>query len=128
MTCSATITINILDVNDNPPTAPDIYVNVSENSPPTTFIGRVVGTDVDTGLGGSIRYTLIGGNIGNAFTINNLDGVVTVLNNVIDRETLDEYTLTIQLNDLGSPSLTSNSTVNLYICYMCYCHDVCFNL
>ena len=114
LTCSATITVNIIDVNDNPPTAPDNSTTVRENSPPGTFVGRVVGTDVDTGLGGAIRYTLIDGNIGNAFTINNLDGVVTVLNNVIDRETLDEYTLTIRLNDLGDPSLTSTSTVSLH--------------
>ena len=116
LTCSATITINIMDVNDNPPTAPDIYRNVSENSPPGTFVGRLVSGDVDTGLGGQIRYTLIDGNIGNAFTINNLDGVVTVMNNVIDRETLDEYTLTIRLNDLGDPNLSSTSMVSLYMC------------
>ena len=115
LTCSATITVNIIDVNDNPPTAPDIYVNVIENSPAQTFVGRVVGTDVDTGLGGSIRYTVIDGNIGNAFAINELDGVVTVMNNVIDRETLDEYTLTIQLRDLGNPSLSSTSMV----CVLC---------
>ena len=115
LTCSATITVNILDVNDNPPTALDIYVNVTENSLPQTFVGRVFGTDVDTGLGGSIRYTVIDGNIGNAFTINELDGVVTVLNNVIDRETLDEYTLTIQLRDLGDPSLSSTSMVCLVV-------------
>ena len=115
LTCSATITVNILDVNDNPPTALDIYVNVTENSLPQAFVGRVVGNDVDTGLGGSIRYTMIDGNIGNAFTINELDGVVTVLNNVIDRETLDEYTLTIQLRDLGNPSLSSTSMVCLVV-------------
>lgn len=115
MTCFGSITVNIIDVNDNPPTAPDIYVTVDENSAPGTFVGRVVGTDVDTGLGGSIRYTLIDGNIGSAFQINNLDGTVNVLNMVIDRETLDEYTLTIELNDLGDPMLTSTSMVSLAI-------------
>lgn len=117
LTCSASLTVNIEDVNDNPPTAPDIDVNITENSEPRAFVGRVVGTDVDTGLGGSIRYRLIGGNIGNAFQINELDGVITVLNNVIDRETLDEYTLTILLYDLGEPSLNSTSMVSL-VCVM----------
>lgn len=112
MTCSATITVNIGDVNDNPPTAPDITTNVTENSPPTTFVTQVAGIDVDTGLGGTVRYSLIGGNIGNAFTISDVSGAVTVLSNVIDREVLDEYTLTIQLNDLGEPSLTSTSMVS----------------
>ena len=135
LTCSATITVNIIDVNDNPPTAPDIYVNVSENSLPGTFVGRVVGTDVDTGLGGAIRYTLIDGNIGNAFTINDMDGVMTVLNNVIDRETLDEYTLTIRLNDLGNPSLTSTSMVSLHMLtrrilspYLCMLFKICLSM
>lgn len=122
MTCSASFTVTIEDVNDNHPTAPNINVNVPENSnnPPTTsitpqipsFVTRVVGTDVDTGLGGSIRYRLIDGNIGNAFEINELDGVVSVVNAVIDREVLDEYTLTIELRDLGDPSLTSTSMVS----------------
>ena len=113
MTGSASFTVNIIDVNDNSPTAPDVNTNVMENSPPGTFVARVVGTDVDTGLGGSIRYTLIDGNNGSAFRINNLDGVITVNLSVIDRETLDEYTLTIELNDLGNPILTSTSMVNL---------------
>ena len=114
MSCPGSLVINIEDVNDNPPTAPDVTATVVENSPPTTFVGRVVGSDVDTGLGGTISYTLIDGNIGNAFQINEMDGVVTVQNDVIDRETLDEYTLTIRLHDLGDPSLslTSTSTVN----------------
>lgn len=124
MTCSGSLVINIEDVNDNPPTAPDISVNVVENSPPATFVGRVVGSDVDTGPGGTIIYTLIDGNISNAFQINDMDGVVTVQNNVIDRETLDEYTLTIRLHDLGDPPLSSTSMVNscvplqrnVYIC------------
>lgn len=115
LTCSGSLIVNIEDVNDNPPTAPDISANVRENSMAETFVGRVVGTDVDTGLGGSIRYSLIEGNTGNAFQINNLDGVITVMNNVIDRETLDEYTLTVRLNDLGTPSLTSTSMVALHM-------------
>jgi len=112
MTCSASFTVTIIDVNDNPPTAPDINTDVIENSPPGTFVTQVNGTDVDTGMGGFIRYSIIGGNIGSAFTIDNLNGIITVNLNVIDRETLDEYTLTIQLNDLGNPRLTSTSMVN----------------
>ena len=82
-----------------------------ENSDPGTFVGQVRGNDVDTEDRGEVRYTLIGGNIGDAFQINNVDGTVTVWNDVIDRETLDEYTLTIRLYDLGTPSLTSTSLV-----------------
>lgn len=110
-TCTGDLTVNIRDVNDNPPIAPDISATVIENSDPGTFVGQVRGTDQDTEARGEIRYTLIGGNIGDAFQINDVDGTVTVWNNVIDRETLDEYTLTIRLHDLGTPSLTSTSLV-----------------
>lgn len=65
--------IEITDSNDNSPVfQPTFYqVSLSEN---TTFdhpVEFVFATDADTGTNGDITYTIVGGNVNNAFYIKN---------------------------------------------------------
>ena len=133
LTCFDDITIRITNCNDNPPMADDIIFNVCENNSfemapqgnavitnPTAAV--VVGTDLDRFFDtvsnvapDQVRYSIIDGNIGNTFAIDPISGQISINNVEIDRELLDEYTLTIQLVDTGTQcinmTLTSTSTV-----------------
>lgn len=133
LTCYDDVTIQITNCNDNPPMADDIAFNVCENNSfvmapdgnamivnPTAAV--VVGTDMDNlfdNVAGlppdQVTYSIIDGNIGNTFAIDRMTGEISINNVEIDRELLDEYTLTIQLVDTGTQCidmmLTSTSTV-----------------
>ena len=133
LTCFDDIIIRITNCNDNPPMADDIAFNVCENNSfvmapqgnavitnPTAAM--VVGTDLDRFFDtvsnvapDQVRYSIIDGNIGSTFAIDSMTGQISINNVEIDRELLDEYTLTIQLVDTGTQCinmmLTSTSTV-----------------
>jgi len=133
LTCYDDIIIQITNCNDNPPMADDIAFDVCENNShvmapdgnaaivnPTAAV--VVGTDMDNlfdnvrGLPpDQVRYSIIDGNINDTFAIDPMTGQISINNVEIDREILDEYTLTIQLVDTGTQCigmmLTSTSTV-----------------
>lgn len=77
LTTSATVKIDVTDVNDhvprferNPYTA-----SLKENLNGDNLVDRVSASDGDSGQRGSVTYSIIGGNVGNAFTIN-ADGMI----------------------------------------------------
>ena len=67
-------------------------------------------TDVDQD-GDTLTYTITGGNIGNAFTIDSGTGIITV-NGAIDYETLHQYQLEVTASD-GNDSDTAIITINI---------------
>ena len=63
-TATATVTIQLLDVNDNMPKFPqnEYSVNVSENIPPKQpFFSSALATDPDNGDNGTVTYHLAAG-------------------------------------------------------------------
>lgn len=102
------VRINITDANDNAPNITNTVttVSIAENSPVNTEILDVEATDADVGGNGKIEYEIVGGNVKDAFEIDRESGVITTKGD-IDRETIAEYTLTVQASDKGSPSLFS---------------------
>ncbi|GBP84748.1 Protein dachsous [Eumeta japonica] len=98
-----TITINILDVNDNPPTfkTGSCYpLTVPENNE-IEIIHTVTAIDKDIGANSLLSYSITSGNIGNKFSINVSSGQLTA--KALDRETQSRYILTITAYDHGSP-------------------------
>ena len=71
---------------------------VSESETPGYSVLSVLATDTDTGVNGDVRYTITGGNTGNAFYLNTLTGELFVQGS-LDRETTPSYTLAIQAAD-----------------------------
>ena len=114
---SCTVTIAIEDVNDNAPIITNNVssVNVLENSKSSTPIFYVKAVDKDIGANGEIQYEIISGNVKNVFTIDPINGGVSVKGFLLDRETLDFYTLKIRASDKGTPTLFSDKdfTVNV---------------
>lgn len=99
----ATVSISILDVNDNPPTfkTGSCYpLAVPENNEPEV-IHTVAATDKDIGANGVITYSITSGNNGNKFSIDSTTGKLTA--RTLDRETQAKYHLTITAFDHGSP-------------------------
>lgn len=98
-----TVTISIMDVNDNSPTfkSGSCYpLAVPENNEPGV-IHTVAATDKDIGANGVITYSITSGNNGNKFSIDSTSGKLTA--RTLDRESQARYHLTITAFDHGSP-------------------------
>ena len=113
VTDTATITINVQDVNEAPVfdqatyTATPIAENLAVNMPVGVTVSAM---DVDAGANGQLTYSITAGNTGNAFDIDN-SGAITV-NSALDYDTAPtSYMLTVTATDGGS--LTDTATVNI---------------
>ncbi|KAM6206681.1 protocadherin-23 [Sarcoramphus papa] len=112
---SSTVTVicTVLDENDHSPTflLPASEIRIPENQQPSViYITRAV--DMDDGNNGALKYKIIGGNVGEYFTLNNTSGKLLVTRS-LDREDVSNFTLVIECHDLGSPS--RSSTAQLYL-------------
>ena len=112
MSPQLSIQIRVIDENDNSPvfSADPYTATVTENSPTGTFVVNVSATDADSGMLGEVHYSIVGGNGTNLFSIDTINGMITVNGN-IDRESISVVSLTVQAADLGSPPMSTNATV-----------------
>jgi LPXTG-motif cell wall-anchored protein len=107
---NATVTINLTNLNDNPPTVSDAEFAIDENSANGTFVGAVHGTDTD---GDVLKYSIVSENSNGAFEINADTGNITVTDgSQLDYEEIQNLTLSVQVSD-GKHKSTSTVTVNL---------------
>ncbi|XP_037049459.1 cadherin-86C isoform X3 [Bradysia coprophila] len=97
------VTIYVNDVNDNLPVfEQEVYVaEVPENMTAGTKIVQVKATDVDTGLGGKVRYTQILGYLNTSLNLDPQTGLIVVStdNHGFDREQMPEYHLYVEARD-----------------------------
>jgi len=106
---TALITINVGDVNEAPVVHPATFA-VNENSPVGTVLGTVTFTDPDGGQ--SHTFAITAGNTGGAFAIDPSTGQITVAGG-INYEVTPSFSLTVQVTDGGSPSLSSSATITI---------------
>ncbi|XP_019363367.1 PREDICTED: cadherin-23 isoform X2 [Gavialis gangeticus] len=92
--------VRVLDINDNDPVLLNLPMNitVSENTPVSNFITRILARDADSGRNALLTYSITAGNRENAFYINGTTGIIYV-NRPLDRERVAEYRLTITVKD-----------------------------
>jgi hypothetical protein len=73
----------------------------------------VIASDVDQGNNGSVHYSLKQTSSRDnqpMFSINSHTGLIsTMLDNVLDRETQEEYQIIVQAKDKGSPPMSCKS-------------------
>ncbi|XP_015250040.1 PREDICTED: cadherin-23-like [Cyprinodon variegatus] len=96
-TSTSTLTVSVLDVNDETPTFnPRVYnVSLMESVPRDHIVARLVCFDNDAGLNAELSYFITGGNQDGKFSVGFRDGIVrTVVG--LDRETQAVYTLVIE--------------------------------
>ncbi|XP_076141861.1 cadherin-23 [Alosa pseudoharengus] len=112
------LTINILDVNDNGPVvqSPRGYnVSINENVGGGTSVLRVVATDRDIGRNAMLFYYITGGNQDLTFRMDRVTGEMVTRPSPPDRERQQEYLLTVTVEDDGTPSLSTSTTVWVHV-------------
>lgn len=95
------VEIEVKNVNEFTPVfSGDVEVSVNENIGEEKIITDVTATDDDSGSYGSVTYSIIDGNEGDAFEIISTTGVIRVAPSVIlDREAVEEYNLIVKATD-----------------------------
>ncbi|XP_075066083.1 protocadherin gamma-C5-like isoform X31 [Mixophyes fleayi] len=116
---SCHITINVLDINDNPPVFDQsVYkITVKENLPLKTVLLRLNATDLDDGANGEIQYFFDDNTYKSArklFALNEDSGEI-YSNGTVDYEVLNFYELSIKAVDKGIPILEGNCLVQVEI-------------
>lgn len=93
----------ITDTNDNAPvfSETEYRATLPENMTVGTRVVQVSADDIDTGMGGRIRYTQILGYLNTSLNLDAATGLVTVStnNHGFDREAMPEYHLYIEARD-----------------------------
>ena len=117
LSATITVTINILDINDNPPlfAEPQYELHISESAPVGELVGTVLANDPDAGENGTVYYAMLSNT--SSFTLDNITGELrsTV---PLDRETIPVYELLIQAYDVPantSFTLYTNASVTIVI-------------
>ncbi|KAK0144545.1 Protocadherin alpha-8 [Merluccius polli] len=114
------IKVDVLDVNDNRPLfAENPYTfYVVENNKPGMSIFSVSASDADEGDNAAISYSLVrkssGPSISSILNMNEANGTIYALNH-FDFETQKTFEFHVIATDSGSPPLSSNVTVQVYI-------------
>ncbi|KAM4607873.1 cadherin-23 isoform 2-T2 [Polymixia lowei] len=112
------LTINILDVNDNIPVIESqrgYNVSVSENVGGGTSVLRVVATDSDIGPNAMLFYYITAGNQDLTFRMDRMTGEMVTRPAPPDRERQQEYRLTVTVEDDGTPTLSTSTTIYVHI-------------
>ncbi|XP_015266633.1 PREDICTED: protocadherin gamma-B1-like [Gekko japonicus] len=116
-----TISVQISDINDNPPAfeKPSYTAYVPENNPSGASIFRVKASDPDLDGNARILYSIQKSNIedlplSSYVSINSETGIVYAQRS-FDYEQFREFQLQVKAQDGGSPPLSSNVTVKVFI-------------
>jgi VCBS repeat-containing protein len=111
LTDSASITVNLIDVNEAPTVSDDTF-SVGEGSANGTSVGTVSASDPDTG--DSLTYGIMAGNTGDAFAIDGSRGGITVNNgSALDYDTTPSFDLTVLVTDTGGMTDTATAQVTV---------------
>ncbi|XP_046549761.1 cadherin-23-like [Haliotis rubra] len=106
---SVTLTITVLDVNDNVPKFSAIYpFYVVENYNIGQSVGRIIATDGDIGINGDIVYSM--NDPRNLFRITNT-GYILTQSSLRNQSAFSPFNVTVRAEDRGSPSLFNETQV-----------------
>ncbi|XP_029030890.1 cadherin-23-like [Betta splendens] len=115
-TSTSTLTVSVLDVNDETPTfSPRVYnVSLLENVPRDRSVARLSCSDNDAGLNAELSYFITGGNQDGKFSVGFRDGVVrTVVG--LDREGQAAYVLVVEAIDNGPAGSRRTGTATVFV-------------
>ncbi|XP_028838476.1 protocadherin gamma-C5-like isoform X18 [Denticeps clupeoides] len=120
-TTSKIINVKILDVNDNPPvfSQPDYNVYVKENNAAGASLFTVSASDHDKDKNAMINYSILDTKFDHVptssyFYVNAENGTLYSMNS-FDYEKTKLFQVVVQATDQGSPPLSSNVTVHVFI-------------
>uniref|UniRef100_A0A8C2J4R7 Protocadherin 9 n=1 Tax=Cyprinus carpio TaxID=7962 RepID=A0A8C2J4R7_CYPCA len=114
------VTINVIDVNDNPPIviyppSNTSFKLVPLSAIPGSVVAEVFAVDGDTGMNAELKYTIVSGNTRSLFRIDPVTGNITLE----EKPTVADiglHRLVVNISDLGYPkSLHTLVLVFLYV-------------
>uniref|UniRef100_A0A8C1W568 Protocadherin 1 gamma c 6 n=1 Tax=Cyprinus carpio TaxID=7962 RepID=A0A8C1W568_CYPCA len=117
---SKTATVKILDVNDNPPlfsqSSYNVYVN--ENNLAGASLFSIKASDIDQDKNALLTYLILDSSSNqvpaSSLYINSENGTIYCMNS-FDYEKVKWFSVIVQAKDHGSPSLSSNASVHVFI-------------
>jgi len=96
--------------NNSAPTITAATFSIANDAPEGTLVGTITASDAD---GDALTYAITNGNTGNAFSVGDSDGKLTVATSTqIDYATNSSFNLTVQVSD-GTLSASATITVNV---------------
>ncbi|XP_018106137.1 protocadherin gamma subfamily A, 3 L homeolog isoform X26 [Xenopus laevis] len=115
------LSINISDINDNPPVFSQPHVNafIRENNDPGSFLCTVSAVDPDDGLNSVLTYSVVERKT-DASSILSLVNIDSKSGNIyaqgsFDYEQIQVLQVIVKVEDSGFPKLSSNITVFIFI-------------
>ncbi|XP_054647613.1 protocadherin gamma-C5-like [Dunckerocampus dactyliophorus] len=115
------IDVDLLDVNDNPPVFSQPYytVYVNENSAPGHILCSVSACDLDAGENAKVSYSIVDSKVHDVSVssyvyMNSENGSIYSMHS-FDYEKVKVFHIQVQAKDQGSPSLSTNATVHVFI-------------
>uniref|UniRef100_W5L9C6 Cadherin domain-containing protein n=1 Tax=Astyanax mexicanus TaxID=7994 RepID=W5L9C6_ASTMX len=121
LSSSKTIHLSVADVNDNHPVFEEQFysAHVKENNKPGSSVCTVAATDPDWRQNGTVVYSLLtsdinGSPVSSLLSINGDTGVIHAVRS-FDYEQFKSFKVLVLARDNGSPPLSSNVTVNVFI-------------
>lgn len=116
LSANTTVSIEVLDENDNEPlfTQTNTQISVNETTAVGTELMRFRATDSDLGANSKIQYSISAGNRRDTFHIDSLSGTL-LLHKPLDYEETTSYNLNITATDGGNPSLSTTIVFNVMV-------------
>ncbi|XP_076595438.1 protocadherin gamma-A12-like isoform X27 [Chaetodon auriga] len=121
LSSSKSVQLSVADINDNPPVFEEQSYSayVSENNKPGSTLCSVTARDPDWRQNGTVIYSLSAGEVNGApvssyVSVNGDTGVIHAVRS-FDYEQLRSFKVHVVARDNGSPPLSSNVTVSVFI-------------
>ncbi|XP_030594784.1 protocadherin gamma-A11-like isoform X49 [Archocentrus centrarchus] len=121
LSSSKTVHLSVADINDNPPVFEEQSYSayVSENNKPGSTLCSVTARDPDCRQNGTVIYSLLPGDVNGApvsscLSVNGDTGVIHAVRS-FDYEQFRSFKVHVMARDNGSPPLSSNVTVSVFI-------------
>uniref|UniRef100_A0A7N8YH68 Cadherin domain-containing protein n=1 Tax=Mastacembelus armatus TaxID=205130 RepID=A0A7N8YH68_9TELE len=121
LSSSKSVQLSVADINDNPPVFEEQSYSayVSENNKAGSTLCSVTARDPDWRQNGTVVYSLLAGEVNGApvssyVSVNGDTGVIHAVRS-FDYEQLRSFKVQVMARDNGSPPLSSNVTVSVFI-------------
>ncbi|XP_028271975.1 protocadherin gamma-A11-like isoform X26 [Parambassis ranga] len=121
LSSSKTVQLSVADINDNPPVFEEQSYSayVTENNKPGATLCSVSARDPDWRQNGTVIYSLLAGEVNGApvssyLSVNGDTGVIHAVRS-FDYEQFRSFKVQVVARDNGSPPLSSNVTVSVFI-------------
>ncbi|XP_033989938.1 protocadherin beta-16-like [Trematomus bernacchii] len=121
LSSSKTVQLSVADINDNPPVFEEQSYSayVTENNKPGSTLCSVTARDPDWRQNGTVIYSLLPGEVNGPpvssyLSVNGDTGVIHAVR-TFDYEQFRSFKVHVMARDNGSPPLSSNVTVSVFI-------------